>query len=455
MNTFEELLYSSGITSEVEDDYSDILLFVQSSVVKNNIKDLNEYLGAKTYYNREILKRHIRTYIDEISHVSSEELVLRVFDDMTSYGFLNKYFADSDNIEEININAWNGAIIINYSNGEQKYSDETFLSPEHALSVFQRMALQTDRTLDEKSPKLVTFLGKNVRLAVAIAPLVDEETATIASIRFIHPQKFDKHEIIRNGTLTKEMFALLETFINNGVSMGFCGDTGSGKTTLMNAVLKCVDHRLLTLEDGMREFDLVKNDENKKVSNDVVHLQTRPHKNADLCINLEELMDFILRCDPVVVCVGEMVSEEAFIAQETARTGHTVISSLHTNSAVLAYDRMYTLALRKHELPKEVLLEFFIQAFPVMVYTERFSDGVRRVKEIIEATGVKDGRILYNTLFAYHKLDNIKDENGRIVKITGEFKKRANISERLQQMLVDKNMSRAEINKLMEDNIDG
>lgn len=448
MNNIEDLLFSTKAMVDADDDYSDVLLYVQKTIVKCNIKDLNDYLIKKNHFSEQILKSHIQKYLDEVT-VSSPTLVTRVFEDMTSFGFLNKYFADSDNIEEINVNAWDGAVIVNYCNGQKVYLDEHFVSPVQAISMFQRMATQTDRELDEKSPKLVTYLGKNIRVAVAISPLVDEETAVIASIRFIHPKKYDKQALIDNGTMTESMFSMLECFINNGVSMGFCGDTGSGKTTAMNTILSCVYERLLTLEDGMREFDLIVRDTKGGVVNDVVHLRTRPHKNSDFAIGLEELLDFILRCDPSVVCVGEMVSEESFIAQEIARTGHTVISSLHTNSAVLAYDRMYTLALRKHELSKEVLLEFFIQAFPVIVYMEQYSDKKRRVKEIIEATSIKDGKIVYNTLYSFVKQDNIKDSDGKIINIIGEFKKGTNISDNLKQKLIDKNMSRAEIDAVM------
>lgn len=447
MNNIEELLYTT-ISTAADDEYPDILLYVQKNIVHSHMKDLNEYLTKRSHFTEQILKTHIGRYLDDKT-ASTPDLITRVFEDMTSYGFLNKYFADSQSIEEININAWDGAVIVTYCNGQKVYLDEHFVSPEQAVSMFQRMAIQTDRELDEKSPKLVTYLGKNIRVAVAIAPLVDEEVAVIASIRFIHPNKFDKDTLITNGSLTEDMFNMLSCFINNGVSMGFCGDTGSGKTTIMNTVLDCVKDRLLTLEDGMREFDLVDRDAQGKVINDVVHLRTRTHKNKDFSIGLEELLDFILRCNPSVVCVGEMVSEESFIAQEIARTGHTVISSMHTKSAALAYDRMYTLALRKHELSKDTLLDFFVQAFPVIVYMEKYADGKRRVKEIIEATGVSGGNVVYNTLYQYIKYDNVKDESGKVISIKGEFERCQSISETLYQRLIDGEMTRAEIATIM------
>lgn len=451
MNSYTDLLKSED-TLNNENEYPDILLYVQEAIVKRHIKDLSSYLQNKNHQTESILKKHITSCLDE-KHWNNEIYCDRIFIDMTSYGFLNKYFADMENIEEINVNAWNGAIIVNYCNGKQEYLDEHFISPEHAVSVLQRMVAQSNNVLDDKSPSIVTFLGKSIRLAASIAPLVDKEIAVMASIRFTHPKKLDKNTLLTNETLSPEMMTALEVFINHGVSMVYAGATGSGKTSLMNTVLSSITKkRTITLEDGMRDFELIKKDENGKVINDVVHLQTRQHRNADYKIDLQDLLDYILRCNAKVVCVGEMVSEEAYIAQEISRAGTALISSMHTLSADTAYNRMYTLGLRKYaNVSKQELIGLYIEAFPIVVFMKEQSDGSRKVTQIIEAYDydAANDKLIYSTLFQFIKTDNIKNDLGEIVKIEGYFEKVNDISEKLRNRLINMDMSKDEVTAFM------
>ena len=114
--------------------------------------------------------------------------------------------------------------------------------------------------------------------------------------------------------------------------------------------------------------------ENGKIKNNRLHLQTRPHKDEKLNVDLQLLLDLVLKFDPEVVVVGEMVSEEAFIASETARTGHTVMTTIHTNNAFDAYYRMYSLGIRKYDLTENVMLKFMVDAFPIIVYAKQYPD---------------------------------------------------------------------------------
>ncbi|WMJ22698.1 ATPase, T2SS/T4P/T4SS family [Paludicola sp. MB14-C6] len=436
--------------------YAEIFDYVQKQIINKHLNDLNSALKNNDFDSEETLKKLIKEKISEIDDQCSN-LVDDIYNDMTSFGFLNKYFADKENIEEININCIGdgtkespGCIIIEYCNGKKVFINEHFHSIKQGVDVLKRMLQKSDEVLDNMSPMKVTYLGDNIRLSIAQPPICNASDGIVASIRFTHPKKFTKTETIKVGTLTKSSFNKLEAFINNGVSIAFSGDTGSGKTTLMNTVLSKVryDTRLVTLEDGTHDFDLKQYDEHGRIINDVVHLYTRPHPTAQLNIRLEELLDFILRFHPKVICVGEMVSEEAFIAQETARTGHTVITSLHSISATDAYERMYTLALRKYELPKNELLELIVKAFPISVQMNKYQDGKRRVEQIVEAVSVENGKVKFNVIDQFIVTDNMKDADGNIIKVIGHFENVNNISDNLKNKLIRKGMSLNEIDEI-------
>ena len=107
------------------------------------------------------------------------------------------------------------------------------------------------------------------------------------------------------------------------------------------AAVQCANNRrLITIEEGSREFDLVKRDAQGNILNSVVHLLTRPSENPALNINQDFLLERVLRKHPDVIGVGEMRSAaESLSAAESSRTGHTVCTTIHSNSCNSTYRR--------------------------------------------------------------------------------------------------------------------
>ena len=448
--TVEKIQAKSSTLESKHDFYSEIFEKTQSYVVKEKLPELSSALLSNDMTVLEqIVGAYIKLNFANRIKGKEDEYITKVMSDMTGYSFLNKYFAQKDIIEEININAWD-AVEVRYCDGRKIMIDEHFHSPQHAKDVILRILQQNDKQMDENKVYEISYIGKAVRIATTISPIADAEIGIVASIRFIHSAVFKLDKLVENKMLTEEAAQSLNYFINNGVSICFCGSTGSGKTTICNALLETVpnDTRLITLEGGTREFDLIRRDEKGKVINNRVHLQTRPHKNKDFNIDLQTLLDLILKFDPDIVAVGEMVSEEAFIASETARTGHTVVTTIHTNNAFDAYYRMYTLSIRKYELDEKILLKLMVDAFPIIVYTKKYSDGVRRVQTILE--GIFDDKkkaIKFNELYRYVVTDNAYQEDGSI-NVTGYFEKVNKPTERLVQFLMDNGLSKEDADKL-------
>ena len=117
----------------------------------------------------------------------------------------------------------------------------------------------------------------------------------------------------------------------------------------------------ITIEEGSREFDLVKRDAQGNILNSVVHLLTRPSENPALNINQDFLLERVLRKHPDVIGVGEMRSAaESLSAAESSRTGHTVCTTIHSNSCNSTYRRMMTLAKRKYNMDDSILMQIMV-----------------------------------------------------------------------------------------------
>lgn len=432
-----------------EADYPAIFEQTQRYIVEEKIAELRSSLfGEKS--DKEVLRQLIAHYLKRDLHLADDagRLTERIYNDMTGFGFLDPYFAMQEEIEEININSWE-SIEVRYANGLRTLLPEHFHSPAHAREVLLRILHLTDKHLDDNKLIEVSHIGPNVRIAAVVAPVADKSAGIAASIRFIHAKSHPVRELIGDGMLSGEGFDLLRALILHGVSICFCGGTGAGKTTLAGALLGELpdETRVITIEAGTREFDLIRRGEDGRILTHAVHLQTRPHRESALNIDLQTLLDLILKFHPELVVVGEMVSEEAFIAQETARTGHTVLTTIHTNNAYDAYYRMFTLGIRKYRLDESILLKFMVDAFPIIVYVKQYADKRRRVQSILEGTWV-DGKIHYNELYAFQVEENRTDPSGKLLQIRGSFQKVHPISDLLKARLLTNGMPAEQIDRL-------
>lgn len=247
------------------------------------------------------------------------------------------------------------------------------------------------------------------------------------------------------------MLHFLTACIRYGVSVCIAGSTGSGKTTIMAWLLSNVpnNRRLITIEEGSREFDLIKRDENGKILNSVVHLLTRPSDNPSLNINQDFLLERVLRKHPDVIGVGEMRSAaESLSAAESSRTGHTVCTTIHSNSCTSTYRRMMTLAKRKYNMDDSIIMQIMVEAYPVVVFTKQLEDRSRKIMEIIEGEDFIDGKLIYRSLYKYDVVDNVTEINGQ-TRVVGHHRKMGLISETLKKRLLDNGISHKELEEFM------
>ena len=219
----------------------------------------------------------------------------------------------------------------------------------------------------------------------------------------------------------------------------FYGPPGLGKTTLAGWLLTTIPDgkRIFTIENGSRELALVR-EKDGKVTNSVIHTLTRYSENEKQNIDQDMLLDMALRFNPEIICVGEMRSSEAYTAQESARTGHTVLTTIHSNSCESTYSRMRTLCKRKYDMDDEVLMDLVTEAFPIVVFTKQLENRKRKLMEIMECEITADGKRKFNPLYRYEITEN-RMEGDRFI-INGTHKKVCGISESLKKRFLENGM---------------
>lgn len=423
------------------------------------LKDVQEYISGK--YSTLItdggdedaktqIKRYISKYVQDrriaVKGLSGDQLVNALYTEMAEFGFLTKYIFGTG-IEEININSWRDIEVL-YSSGEMVKLTERFDSPDHAINVIRRMLHVSGMVLDNASPAVLGHLAKNIRIAVLKTPLVDEDVGVCASIRIVNPQNMQKEDFVQGGTATGAMLDFLSACLRYGVSVCVAGATGSGKTTVAGWLLTTIpsNKRIFTIENGSRELDLIR-EQDGRVCNSVIHTITRESENEKQNIDQDMLLDMALRYHPDIICVGEMRSAEAYAAQEAARTGHGVLSTVHSNSCEATWRRMVTLCKRKHEMADDTLMDMVTEAFPVVVFCKQVEDKSRKMMEIMECESLPDGSRRFNTLFRYRITEN-KLEEGQY-RIKGVHEPVSPISASLCKRFIENGMPQQALEQLM------
>lgn len=416
---------------EVLAEIQEYLASKYSALITDNPEEQHQQITA-------YIAKYLNDYSLGVEGMSHEELIDKLYTEMAEFSFLTPYLFAND-VEEININSWKD-VKITYADGRVVPTKDRFQTPQHAVDVIRRLLHKSGMILDNSQPGVVGHLSNKIRITVLGNPLTDKEKGVAASIRIVNPKKLSRDDFIGYGTATAEMLDFLAEVLRFGLSICVTGSTGSGKTTLMSWILSTIpnEKRIFTIENGCREFDLVKEDAEGNVINNVVHTVTRFSDDPKQNYDQERLLEFALTCNPDIVCVGEMKSAEAFAAQEAARTGHAVITTTHANSCKATYYRMVTLCTQKYDMGDKTLYNLVTEAFPIVLFVKKLEDNSRRVMEITECEILEDGTRQLHTLYRYH-VSETSIQDGK-VKVHGEFQKVSTISASLQKRLLENGM---------------
>jgi pilus assembly protein CpaF len=447
MNKLNDIFFTQTTAEGIT--YESVLEDVQRYFTENHAPTIAGEGDAERV--AELLKDLISQYIVKRKYVldglTTDELTAKLYEDMAGYSFLKKWIY-MPGVEEVDLNAYDDIEVIMNSGRSIKIPDK-FSSPQQAIDVVRRMLSACGMVIDDTMPSVIGYLDKNIRISVDKTPIVDADVGINASIRIVSQQTVSREKLLAAGSATEEMLDFLNACIRYGVSVCIAGATGSGKTTIMAWLLSRVPYnrRLITLEEGSREFSLVVKDENGKTLNSVVHLLTRPHENPQLNIDQSFLLERILRKHPDIIGVGEMRSaREALAAAEASRTGHTVVTTIHSNSASQTYRRMMTLAKTRNAIDDETLMQIMVEAYPIIVFTKQLEDRSRKITEVIEGEDYTDGKLNFRSLYSFDVADNIIGEHGQS-KVIGRHKKTGNISDTLKKRLLDNGISHKELDQ--------
>jgi len=358
----------------------------------------------------------VRQQVEDIfnSILDSENIVLtrteraRMFEsiaaDIMGFGPLETLLNDPE-ISEIMVNGPRQIFV--ERKGKLTKSDVIFNNDEHVLRVIDRIISPLGRRCDESSPMVDARLPDGSRVNAVIRPI--SLVGPCLSIRKFKREGITVEDMIRFGTLTREMAEFLSACVRARLNIVVSGGTGSGKTTTLNALSSFIpeDERIITVENAA-ELQLRQEH--------VVTLESRPpNVEGKGEITIRDLVINCLRMRPERIVVGECRGGEALEMLHAMNTGHDgSLTTLHANTPRDALARSETMVLMAGmDLPVRAIREQTAAAVNLIVQQSRLKDGSRKITNITEVQGMEGDVVVLQDVFAFEQTG--LDERGKIV----------------------------------------
>ncbi len=357
---------------------------------------------------REAVEAGVRTLVGEVGpqlYGERKELIVRrVIDDAIGLGPLEPLVNDAS-ISEVMVNAPDEVYF--ERDGIIYLSALRFRNNDHIMLVVDRIIAPLGRRVDESSPYVDARLPDGSRVNVIIPPLIPR--SPVITIRKFRPDKYSMEDLIENHTMSREVAEFLRACVQLRLNMVISGGTGTGKTTILNAVSAYIPERerIITIEDPI---------ELKLQQRHVLSAEARPPniegKNE---VTQRDLLRNTLRMRPDRIIIGEVRGPEAFDMMQAMNTGHEgSLTTVHANSARDALSRIENMVLMAgFELPTRAIREQMASAFHLIIHLNRFADGSRRIVSVSEVVGMEEATVTMQDLFVF-ETDTIA-EDGRIV----------------------------------------
>ena len=349
---------------------------------------------------RERVISDIRTHLERetgISRDDRERLIAEISDDILGHGPIERLLAD-DSVTEIMVN---GPYDIWVERQGRLYQTTVrFNDDSHLRRIINKMVAQVGRRIDESSPMVDARLPDGSRVNAVIPPL--SLSGPLVTIRKFANKRLDLQEMVRLGTLSDDTVDFLERCIAAQLNVLISGGTGTGKTTLLNALSQAVSdaERIVTIEDAA-ELQL------KQAH--VLRLEGRP-KNIEGQgeITIRDLVRNALRMRPDRIIVGEVRGAESLDMLQAMNTGHDgSLTTVHANAPRDALARIETMVLMAgYDLPLRAIRQQVASALDLIIHLERLEDGSRRVTAITEVQRMESEVITLQDIFSF-KIESV------------------------------------------------
>ena len=362
--------------------------------------------GVLVQQIRAAVLEFLRTEQAPMSAAERDSVVEQIVWEVTGLGPLEPLMRDLT-VSDILVNGPKSVYV--ERKGKLERTAVVFRDNAHLLTVIDRIVSNVGRRVDESSPMVDARLLDGSRVNAIIPPLALD--GPVLSIRRFGAT-IGPDALVEYGAMTPEMLRFLAACVVSRLNIIISGGTGSGKTTMLNALSAFIPshERIVTIEDAA---------ELRLQQSHVVRLETRPPNTEGRGeVLARDLVKNALRMRPDRIIIGEVRAGEALDMLQAMNTGHEgSLTTIHANTPRDALARIETMVLfAGTALPTRAIREQIASALHLVVQVSRLSDGSRRVTSITEITSMEDQVVTAQEIFRFRRRG--VDSSGHV---QGEF----------------------------------
>ena len=329
-----------------------------------------------------------------LSTAKKHDIACAIFNSMRRLDILQPLL-DDKSITEIMVNG-PGFVFVERM-GKVTRENLKFENEDRLYNIIQSIVSKVNRAVNESSPIVDARLNDGSRVNAVLPPIAIN--GPILTIRKFPEKPFTINDLVKAGSLNDEAADMLTKLIKARYNIFICGGTGSGKTTLLNALASCIpsDERIVTIEDSAElQVTGIEN---------IVRLETRnANTEGKGEITIRDLIKTSLRMRPDRIIIGEVRGAEALDMLQAMNTGHDgSLSTGHSNSTSDMLSRLETMVLCGVVLPLDAIRRQIASALDIIIHLGRVRDMSRKVLEITELTGYKNGEFGLNPLYVFEE----------------------------------------------------
>ncbi|MGI5999739.1 MAG: CpaF family protein [Candidatus Merdisoma sp.] len=369
--------------------------------------------------SRELQDEEVRALIDEeILRRSRESYLLleeklqmqrELFNAMRRLDILQELIEDPE-VTEIMVNGPEDIFI--EKKGRLFRWNRKFSSRIQLEDVVQQIVSFCNRSVSRASPIADARLADGSRVNIVLDPIA--LNGPVVTIRRFPAEPVRIAQLTAWGSVTPEAVDFLKDAVRAGYNIFVSGGTGSGKTTFLNALSEFIPEtaRIITIEDNAElQLDRVQN---------LVTMEARmANLEGEREITIRDLIRTALRMRPDRIIVGEVRGAEAIDMLQAMNTGHDgSLSTGHANSPRDMLSRLETMVLMGMDLPLAAIRRQIASGVDLIVHLGRLRDGSRKVLEIVETDGIREGEICLHSLFEF------QEEGGDRSQVQGSLRKK-------------------------------
>src|SRR5688572_7048477 len=339
-----------------------------------------------------------------LNHAERRKLVDDVLDELLGLGPLEPLLKDNT-ITDILVNGHNSVFVERY--GVLEPSPVRFKDEKHLIRIIQKIVSAVGRRVDESAPMVDARLADGSRVNAVVPPLALD--GALLSIRKFAKVPIHMARLVEIGSVPAQVAEVLKAVVAARLNVLISGGTGSGKTTMLNAMSAFIDtrERIVTIEDSA-ELQLQQPH--------VARLETRPANiEGKGEIIQRDLVKNSLRMRPDRIIVGEVRAGEAFDMLQAMNTGHDgSMTTVHANTPRDALARVEQMVgMSGIDIAPRAARAQIASAINVIVQVGRLSDGRRKLISLSELTGMEGEVITMQEIFRFRQTG--RSEEGAVI----------------------------------------